>query len=164
MKKLFFYGLIGLILIIPSLAYGDGPYLNIPPPNTYWHYQTQNGTSSAQNPYDTLKLQGLNGIQVLNVGNGTLLFNATLSSGNSTFTPLICALNSQLHSVDSSGVFTCAPNNSTGSNPTLDTMKNLTPSQASIYAGNSSNVLFNFKGLNFRSEERRVGKEGRFRS
>lgn len=153
-RKLFLSLLFITILIFPSSALADGPYLNIPPPNTYWHYKTQNGTSSAQNPYDTVNLIGLRGIKVLNVGNGTILFNATLTNGtggggSGSVTPITCSANFQVHQVIVVGnatSFVCAPNNSTGT--TLDTMQNLTPAQAYIYAKNNTNFNFQFRGIN----------------
>lgn len=145
--------LLTLVLLVGSsltyYALADGPYLNIPPTNAYVNITASNGSTQAPNWYSTVHFQGLGGL-VVKASNSsqTVYFTSNLVNGT-TITPLTCALNSQLHSVTLSGVFTCAINNSTGSSSTLDTMQNLKPSQAAIYSGNNTNINFQFKGLNF---------------
>ena len=141
--SLFLSGIIILGTISPIFAY-------IPPTNAYSGIITSNDTVLAPNYFSNATFQGLHGIQVFGSNNSqTIYFNATLSNGT-VITPITCSNNYQLHSVSSGGVFTCAPNNSTGgSGSTLDTMQNLTPAQAYVFAKNNTNINFQFRGMNF---------------
>lgn len=136
--------LISLMIFLPIEAFSY-----IPPTNAYSNIQTQNGTSYAPHYEATVKYEGLRGIQVFSSNNSqTVYFNATLGNGT-TVTPITCASNYQLHSVDIAGVFTCAPNNGTSGGTTLDTMQNITPAQAYVFAQNNTNINFQFRGINF---------------
>lgn len=141
--SLFLSGIIIIGTISPIFAY-------IPPTNAYSGIITSNDTVLAPNYFSNATFQGLHGIQVFGSNNSqTIYFNATLSNGT-VITPITCSNNYQLHSVSSGGVFTCAPNNSTGgSGSTLDTMQNLTPAQAYVFARNNTNINFQFRGFNF---------------
>lgn len=115
MRNIVLYLLFLPILIIPNVVFSDeGPYMNVPPTNAFDKIHTNSGTVFAANFSMPLNIVGGPGVTVsANNSTHTLTITGTTTNGT-TITAITCANNYQIHAVNSSGFFFCAPNNMTG--------------------------------------------------
>lgn len=85
MQKLVLSGIFLFLIVFPSYAFADGPYLNIPPTNAFDKIHTDSGTVSASNFSMPVNIIGGTGITVSgNNGTHTVTITNTGSSGSTT--------------------------------------------------------------------------------
>lgn len=148
-----------IILLVGSIIPQSYALFSIPPTPAFQKITTSNSTVKAKNYTATVNFKAIGG-KITGSDNGkTIIFNFTGTGGKNgtngtngtsgtVITPLTCPLDYQLHKVASTGVFTCAPNNSTGSSSaTYDLMQNAGTSGAGFYKGNTTKTTFQFKNL-----------------
>jgi len=84
-QKLVLSGIFLFLIVFPSYAFADGPYLNIPPTNAFDKVHTDSGTVSASNFSMPLNIIGGTGITVSgNNGTHTVTITNTGSSSSTT--------------------------------------------------------------------------------
>lgn len=88
MQKLVLSGIFLFLIVFPSYAFADGPYLNIPPTNAFDKIHTDNGTITAANFSMPLNIKSGSGCTVLS-SNGThtvtISCSGTPSSNEGTY-------------------------------------------------------------------------------
>lgn len=152
MKKSIIAFTLIFIIILGVIPLDQVEAVRIPPTPAFPKIHVSNGTVQAMNYSTKLNIVGLGVISVTGSNNTkTIYLNATLANGT-TMIAVTCALDSQFHSLTISGnvgTLHCAPNNSTGGgSSTFDTMQNLTPGQAYVYAKNTTLTNFQFRPIN----------------
>lgn len=114
MKRLIFslFAILILSQLIPVFA---SPLdINIPPTPAFSKATTSNQTVYSMNYSTPIHFVGLGGITITGSNNSKTIYISSTGGNGSTIHPITCSTNWQIHSVNSSGYFVCAPNNSTG--------------------------------------------------